>query len=85
MPAGDSTVIDAVVKQITEEMGEIDTIIANAGTCHHVDAEVRPSIRTDGNAAAKRGLTVILQQTTDSQSGWKIATASFILSDSVFG
>ncbi|KAK4706173.1 hypothetical protein P7C70_g23, partial [Phenoliferia sp. Uapishka_3] len=39
MPAGNSSVIDAAVKNITEEMGEIDIVVANAGVCHHVDAE----------------------------------------------
>ncbi|KAL8278556.1 hypothetical protein RQP46_009048 [Phenoliferia psychrophenolica] len=39
MPAGDSALVDAAVKQITDEMGEVDVVIANAGISHHVAAE----------------------------------------------
>ncbi|KAL8281068.1 hypothetical protein RQP46_006426 [Phenoliferia psychrophenolica] len=39
MPAGDSALVDAAVKKITAELGEIDCVIANAGVCHHVDAQ----------------------------------------------
>ena len=40
MPAGNSALVDATVAKITEELGEISVVIANAGICHHVDAEV---------------------------------------------
>lgn len=39
--AEDSSLIDAAVQRITREMGEVDVVVANAGICYHVDADVR--------------------------------------------
>lgn len=39
MPASPSSAIDACILKVTQEMGEIDVVVANAGICIHESAE----------------------------------------------